>query len=309
MALLRLPCVSLQILGHKSNQKNPNSKVSLSNYSLAWSSSSSSSSSLCRSSVQAKSRNLTSYFSATTQDPILESSSSSSPADNISAATEEIVDEISKTRLIAQNVPWAATPEDIRSLFEKYGSVVDIEMSMHKKERNRGLVFIEMGSPEEAATALQSLESFEYEGRRLKVDYAKAKKKKTYTPREKPSAVPTFNLFVANLAFEARAKHLKEFFDADTGNVVSTEVIFHENPRRSSGYGFVSFKTKKQAEAAIIEFQGKDFMGRPIRLARSKQFVKLQAKEGLQPPEEEEEEPSSQSETVTAEDETPAAEN
>ncbi|XP_010436014.1 PREDICTED: RNA-binding protein CP33, chloroplastic-like [Camelina sativa] len=304
MALVRLPCVSLQILGHKSNQKNPNPKVSLSNYSLAWSSSSAS---LCRSSVQAKSRNLTSYFSATTQEPILESSSSS-PADSISAATEEIVEEISKTRLIAQNVPWAATPEDIRTLFEKYGSVVDIEMSMHKKERNRGLVFIEMGSPEEAATALKSLESYEYEGRRLKVDYAKAKKKKTYAPREKPSEVPTFNLFVANLAFEARAKHLKEFFDADTGNVVSTEVIFHENPRRSSGYGFVSFKTKKQAEAAIIEFQGKDFMGRPIRLARSKQFVKLQAKEGLQPPEEEEE-PSSQSESVTAEDETPAAEN
>ncbi|EOA21243.1 hypothetical protein CARUB_v10001593mg [Capsella rubella] len=297
MALLRLPCISLQILGHKSNQKNPNSKVSLSNYSLSWSTSS-----LC-SSVQTKSRNFTSYCSVTTtQEPILESSSPSS--------SPEVEDEISKTRLIAQNVPWAATPEDIRSLFEKYGNVVDIEMSMHKKERNRGLVFIEMGSPEEAAEALKALESYEYEGRRLKVDYAKAKKKKTYAPREKPSPVPTFNLFVANLAFEARAKHLKEFFDADTGNVVSTEVIFHENPRRSSGYGFVSFKTKKQAEAAIIEFQGKDFMGRPIRLARSKQFVKLQAKEGLQPPEEEvEEEPSSQTETVTAEEETPAAEN
>lgn len=91
----------------------------------------------------------------------------------------------------------------------------------------------------------------------MKVDYAKTKKKKTYAPREKPTAVPTFNLFVANLAFEARAKHLKEFFDAETGNVVSTEVIFHENPRRSSGYGFVSFKTKKQAEAALVEFQGK----------------------------------------------------
>ncbi|CAB78028.1 putative protein [Arabidopsis thaliana] len=170
-----------------------------------------------------------------------------------------------------------------------------------------GLVFIEMASPEEASTAFISLESYEYEGRRLKVDYAKTKKKKTYAPRETPSPVPTFNLFVANLAFEARAKHLKEFFDADTGNVVSTEVIFHENPRRSSGYGFVSFKTKKQAEAALIEFQGKDFLGRPIRLAKSKQFVKLQAKEGLQPPEEEAEEEPSQSETMTQEHETPAA--
>lgn len=33
-------------------------------------------------------------------------------------------------------------------------------MSMHKKERNRGLVFIEMASPEEAASALQALESY-----------------------------------------------------------------------------------------------------------------------------------------------------
>lgn len=117
MALLRLPSISLQILGHKSNQKNPNPKFSLSNYSLSWSSSS-----LCHS-VQAKSRNLTSYFSATTQEPILESSSSSSSPANIS-----IEEEISKTRLIAQNVPWTSTPEDIRSLFEKYGNVVDIEV-------------------------------------------------------------------------------------------------------------------------------------------------------------------------------------
>jgi len=48
-------------------------------------------------------------------------------------------------------------------------------------------------------------------------------------------------------------------------------------------------------------------LGRPIRLAKSKQFVKLQAKEGLQPPEEEAEEEPSQSETMTQEHETPAA--
>lgn len=47
-------------------------------------------------------------------------------------------------------------------------------------------------------------------------------------------------------------------------------------------------------------------MGRPIRLARSKQFVKLQAKEGLQPSDEEE---PSESEIMTEADETPAPEN
>lgn len=110
MALLRLPPISLQFLGHQSEHKTPNPGVSLSNISLTWSSTPS----LSRLHL-AKPRNLTSYFSATTQEPILESSSSS--------------EEISKTRLIAQNVPWTSTPEDIRSLFEKYGNVVDVEVS------------------------------------------------------------------------------------------------------------------------------------------------------------------------------------
>lgn len=123
MALLRLPGISLQILGHKSNHKNPNPKFSLTNHSLSFSTSS-----LCLlnhhatfpDSIPAKSRNFTTYFSTTTQDPVLESSSSS--------ATEVVEEEISKTRLIAQNVPWTSTPEDIRSLFENYGSVIDIEV-------------------------------------------------------------------------------------------------------------------------------------------------------------------------------------
>lgn len=95
----------------------------------------------------------------------------------------------------------------------------------------------------------------EFEGRTLRLNYAKLKKEKP-SPPVKPKPV-TFNLFVANLPFEARAKDLREFFDSGSGNVVSAQIIFHENPRRSSGYGFVAFKAKKDAEAAISEFQGK----------------------------------------------------
>lgn len=37
-------------------------------------------------------------------------------------------DEASRTRLLAQNVPWSCTASDIRPLFEKYGTVVDVEV-------------------------------------------------------------------------------------------------------------------------------------------------------------------------------------
>lgn len=98
------------------------------------------------------------------------------------------------------------------------------------------------------------------EGRAIKVDYARAKKKKLATPvQPKPSV--TFNLFVANLSYEARAKDLTEFFSSGSSSVVSAEVIFHDNPRRSLGYGFVAFKSKKEAEEAIAAFQGKVIFG------------------------------------------------
>lgn len=41
---------------------------------------------------------------------------------------EEVEDEGSRTRLLAQNVPWTCTADEIRPLFEKHGTVVDIEV-------------------------------------------------------------------------------------------------------------------------------------------------------------------------------------
>jgi RNA recognition motif-containing protein len=91
----------------------------------------------------------------------------------------------------------------------------------------------------------------------LKVDYARAQKKKPSPPPTVQPKQVTFNLFVANLSYEVRSKDLREFFSSGSGNVASAQIIFHDNPRRSSGYGFVAFKYKKDADEALSAFQGK----------------------------------------------------
>ncbi|KAJ6919814.1 hypothetical protein NC651_013686 [Populus alba x Populus x berolinensis] len=189
------------------------------------------------------------HFSSTTQDhPVVDSSSLDDVVTEYQSKAEEKEEEFSKTRLLASNVPWNRTAEDIRALFQKFGTVVDVE---------------------------------EFEGRTLKMNYAKAKKKKP-SPPPPPKPGPTFNLFVANLPFEAKSKDLKEFFIAEGANVVSAEIIFHDNPRRPSGYGFVAFKTKKEADYAISTFSEKEFMGRQLRVARSRQFVKQRKEDASQ---------------------------
>lgn len=63
------------------------------------------------------------HFSATTQNPAVDFSLNVSTK---TTNTEE--EEYSKTRVLAQNVPWNSTVEDIRSLFEKHGKVLDVEV-------------------------------------------------------------------------------------------------------------------------------------------------------------------------------------
>ncbi|KAE8099954.1 hypothetical protein FH972_017897 [Carpinus fangiana] len=285
MALLRFlhPPSTALFRAEQQLSLNPTPLSTISSYSLSFSWSLPSLSLLSHahtSTLSVKSKrvsNIVLHFSSTAQEQALDSSSA-----NVSAESQELepqAEELSRARLIAQNVPWTCTTEDIRALFEKHGTVLDVELSMHDKTRNRGLAFVTMGSPEEALTALNKLESYELEGRTLKVDYARAQKKKPSPPPTVQPKQVTFNLFVANLSYEAKSKDLREFFSSGSGNVVSVQIIFNDNPRRSSGYGFVAFKYKKDADEALSAFQGKMFMGRPIRVARSRQFVKLPEEE------------------------------
>uniref|UniRef100_A0A0E0QKE4 RRM domain-containing protein n=3 Tax=Oryza TaxID=4527 RepID=A0A0E0QKE4_ORYRU len=170
-------------------------------------------------------------------------SASVAPAAEAEAVVEE--PEGPRTRLIAQNIPWDCTADDMRALFGKHGSVVDVELSMYNSTRNRGLAFVTMGSEEEALSALNHLNS-------------------TYVVPSAP--MPKHSVFVGNLTWRVRSRHLRELF-ASTPGVQSVEVVFHTtSPRRSAGYGFVSFSSKEAAEAAISTFNGTKLMGRSINV-------------------------------------------
>jgi RNA recognition motif-containing protein len=69
-------------------------------------------------------------------------------------------------------------------------------------------------------------------------------------------------LYVGNLKWEATEETLKEFF-SPIGEVASIKIIMDRETGRSRGFAFVSMEN---SDKAIQELNGKDFMGRPLKI-------------------------------------------
>ncbi|KAL9422725.1 hypothetical protein AB3S75_034913 [Citrus x aurantiifolia] len=144
-----------------------------------------------------------------------------------------------RRKLYVFNLPWSFSVAEIKNLFAPCGTVVDVEIIKHKGGKNRNFAFVTMASPEEAQAAVNQFDTQEVSGRIIRVEFAKKFKK----PRPQRSA-----------SAPARETQHKLY------------VVFESNEGRSAGYGFVSFATKEEAEAAISSLDGKELMGRPLRL-------------------------------------------
>ena len=70
-------------------------------------------------------------------------------------------------------------------------------------------------------------------------------------------------LYVGNLNYATNEDQLKEAFEP-FGEVLSVNII------KGKGFGFVEFATVEQAEKAKDELNGKEFMGRALRVDKAR---------------------------------------
>lgn len=72
-------------------------------------------------------------------------------------------------------------------------------------------------------------------------------------------------LFVGGLAWGTDEKTLRDAF-ASFGEVTDVRIITDRDTGRSRGFGFVSFNSEGEAQAALQEMDGRDLAGRTIRV-------------------------------------------
>jgi RNA recognition motif-containing protein len=68
------------------------------------------------------------------------------------------------------NLSFAATKEDVRKLFEPFGTVANVVIMTRKKDKSRGYGFVDMPNEEEKAKAMAALSGQEFMGRPLSID-------------------------------------------------------------------------------------------------------------------------------------------
>jgi cold-inducible RNA-binding protein len=82
------------------------------------------------------------------------------------------------TRIYIGNLPFSASEDDVRSLFQEYGSVEEVSLvSDRETGRPRGFGFVEMDS-QGAGAAIQALDGMEYGGRNLRVNEARPREER-----------------------------------------------------------------------------------------------------------------------------------
>ena len=84
--------------------------------------------------------------------------------------------------IFVSNIPFAATSEDIRQLFEPYGEVGRVNLITDRETgRPRGFGFVEMPNAGEAQRAIEGLQNAKMEGRQLTINEARPRE-----PRREP---------------------------------------------------------------------------------------------------------------------------
>src|SRR6201999_466380 len=76
------------------------------------------------------------------------------------------------TTIYVGNLPFSATEDEVRALFERHGKVDSVKLVMDRETgRPRGFAFVDMGTSD-AQTAIQQTNGFQMGGRPLRVNEA-----------------------------------------------------------------------------------------------------------------------------------------
>ncbi|XP_048472913.1 RNA-binding protein 4B-like isoform X1 [Rhincodon typus] len=151
-------------------------------------------------------------------------------------------------KIFVGNLPRPTTADEIRALFEKYGSVSECDLI-----KNYG--FVHMKDREAAKEAIENLHHYKLHGVSINVEASKSVSKSST------------KLHVGNVAAGCTSQELQAKFE-EYGTVLECDIV--------KDYAFVHMERSEDAMEAIRGLDGTEFKGKRIQVELSKSRLRMQ---------------------------------
>ncbi|RRT55452.1 hypothetical protein B296_00018625 [Ensete ventricosum] len=179
-------------------------------------------------------------------------------------------------RLYVGNLPFTTTPAQLAEVFSEAGTVETVEVRValtllftllsHQvvydrvTERSRGFAFVTMASVEEANEAICMFDGSQLSGRTVKVNVPEVPRggeREVLGPRMRNRGFvdSPYKVYAGNLGWSLTSEALRDTFFSQPG-LLGAKVIFDRDTGRSKGYGFVSFASAEECQAAVEAMNG-----------------------------------------------------
>ncbi|KAL4335670.1 hypothetical protein GQ457_07G021880 [Hibiscus cannabinus] len=176
-------------------------------------------------------------------------------------------------RLYIGNIPRTVNNDQLKKIVEEHGAVEKAEVMYDKYSgRSRRFAFVTMKTVEDANVAIEKLNGTEIGGREIKVNITEkpiAQVDLSVLQAEDSRFVDSpHKVYVGNLAKSVTSDTLKSFF-SEKGKVMSAKVSRVSGTSKSGGFGFVSFSSEEEVEAAISSFNNAMLEGQQVRVNKA----------------------------------------
>ncbi|KAJ4954466.1 hypothetical protein NE237_011249 [Protea cynaroides] len=189
-------------------------------------------------------------------------------------------------QLYVCNLPRNCDIADLLDMFKPYGTVQLVEVSRNVETGiSRGCGHVTMSRINEAKAAISALDGSDVGGREMRVllstemdSRGRNLEPSNYVARRNIIFESPYKIYVGNLSWSVKPEDLRDHF-SQFGTVVSTRLLYDRKAGKKRFYGFLSFSSAAERDAAISstgrEFHGRTLLVREGGLRRSERSSSL----------------------------------
>ncbi|XP_010034357.2 30S ribosomal protein 2, chloroplastic [Eucalyptus grandis] len=176
-------------------------------------------------------------------------------------------------RLYIGNIPRDVDNAQLTKIVEEHGAVETAEVMFDKYTgRSRRFAFVTMKTVEDANAVIEKLNGSQIGDREIKVNITEKPLSSVdlspFQAEESQFVDSPHKVYVGNLSKPVTTDTLKQFF-SEKGQVLSAKVSRVPGTSKSSGFGFVTFSSDEDVEAAIASFNNALLEGQRIRVNKA----------------------------------------